>query len=153
MQFQELLSVDTIACDVDAQSKKRALECLSSLIADQQSNISSSEVFDSLINREKLGSTGIGHGAAIPHGRLDNCDTTIAAFIRLKQGIDFDAIDSQPVDLLFALIVPVESTNEHLQTLALLASMFNDQSIREKLRKASSAEAMLQLLTDWQANQ
>jgi PTS system nitrogen regulatory IIA component len=150
MQLTELISKDSIACDIEAQSKKRALQELSELIADKEENISTNEVFDSLLNRERLGGTGIGHGAAIPHGRLKNCTHITGAFIRLKNAIDFDSVDNIPVDLLFALIVPEESTNEHLQVLAMLASMFNDEDFRNKLRTSNSCEGMQQLLSEWQ---
>ncbi|MEJ2141314.1 MAG: PTS IIA-like nitrogen regulatory protein PtsN [Gammaproteobacteria bacterium] len=150
MQLSELISKDSIACDIDAQSKKRALQELSELIAEKNENISSNEVFDSLLNRERLGGTGIGHGAAIPHGRLKNCNHITGAFIRLKHAIDFDSVDNIPVDLLFALIVPEESTDEHLQVLAMLASMFNDEAFRNKLRNSDTCEGMQQLLTEWQ---
>lgn len=150
MQLSELLSKDSIACDVDAQSKKRALQELSELIAEKDKNVSTNEVFDSLINRERLGGTGIGHGAAIPHGRLKNCTHITGAFIRLKNAIDFDSADNTPVDLLFALIVPEESTDEHLKVLAMLASMFNDEEFRNKLRSSNTCDGMQQLLTEWQ---
>lgn len=152
MQLSELLGNNSIACNVDAQSKKRALQELSEIIAEKEEGISSSEVFDSLLNRERLGGTGIGYGAAIPHGRLKNCQKITGAFIQLKKGIDFDALDNQPVDLLFALIVPEESTDEHLKTLALLASMFNDENLRKQLRNVESCDGMRQLLMEWQQN-
>lgn len=150
MQLSELISKDSIACDVDAQSKKRALQELSELIAEKDNSVSTNEVFDSLINRERLGGTGIGHGAAIPHGRLKNCKNITGAFIRLKNAIDFDSVDNTPVDLLFALIVPEESTDEHLKVLAMLASMFNDEEFRNKLRSSNTCDGMQQLLTEWQ---
>jgi len=152
MQLSELLGNNSIACHVDAQSKKRVLQELSELIAEKEEGISSSEVFDSLLNRERLGGTGIGHGAAIPHGRLKNCHKITGAFIKLKNGVDFDSLDNQPVDLLFALIVPEESSEEHLQTLALLASMFNDENFRKQLREAETCDKTQQLLMNWQNN-
>lgn len=150
MQLSELLGNNSIACNVDAQSKKRALQELSELIAAKQQGLSSSDVFDSLLNRERLGGTGIGHGAAIPHGRMKNCQNITGAFIQLQNGVDFDAIDDQPVDLLFALIVPEESTDEHLKTLAMLATMFNDENFRSQLRNAGSCEKIHQLLMEWE---
>lgn len=152
MQLSELLGNNSIACNVDAQSKKRALQQLSELIAEKAEGLSSTEIFDSLLNRERLGGTGIGHGAAIPHGRLKNCLKTTGAFIQLKQGVDFDAVDNQPVDLLFALVVPEESSDEHLQTLAMLASMFNDETLRNQLRHSETSDSMRQLLMEWQQN-
>ncbi len=151
MQLADIITPERIACDTSAGSKKRALELLSELIAGGQDNMTTGEVFDSLLNRERLGGTGLGHGVAIPHGRLHSSDKTIGAFIKLEQGVDFDAIDHQPVDILFALMVPEHSTEEHLQTLAMLAAMFNDETLREKIRQTRTAQELYQLMLDWQA--
>lgn len=150
MQLSEFINVNRIRSDINVSSKKRALEELSNLITQDQTQLGTSAIFDSLISRERLGSTGVGYGLAIPHGRIKNCSKITGAFIRLNQGIDFDAIDNQPVDMLFALAVPEESTDEHLQVLALIASMFNDENFREKLRHSENSEAIYQLLTKWQ---
>lgn len=150
MQLSEIINVNRIRSDINVQSKKRALEELSNLITQDQEQLNSADIFNSLISRERLGSTGVGYGIAIPHGRINNCKKITGAFIQLTQGIDFDAMDNQPVDMLFALIVPEESTDEHLQVLALLASMFNDESFREKLHKSTSEDETYQLLTEWQ---
>jgi len=150
MQLAEFININRISSDVNVSSKKRALEELSNLITRDQDQLNSSAIFDSLISRERLGSTGVGYGLAIPHGRIKNCKKITGAFIQLNQGIDFDAIDNQPVDMLFALAVPEESTDEHLQILALLASMFNDEDFRGKLRMSKSNEETYQLLTEWQ---
>ena len=150
MQLSEIINVNRIKSDINIKSKKRALEALSELITQDQNQLDSGNIFDSLISRERLGATGVGYGIAIPHGRIKNCKQITGAFIQLDQGIDFDAIDNQPVDMLFALVVPEESTDEHLQVLALLAAMFNDESFREKLRQSKSSEETYQLLTDWQ---
>ncbi len=150
MDLNQLITPERIAFNLDAQSKKRALEYLSELISEDDDKISSIDVFDSLLARERLGGTGVGYGVAIPHGRLKNTEHTIGAFIRLKEGIDFDSADRQPVDLIFALLVPEESTEEHLRVLATLASMFNDDKFREKLRDADSIASIYQTLTNWQ---
>lgn len=150
MQLSEIINVNHIKNDINIQSKKRALEELSNLITQDQSQLYASDVFDSLISRERLGSTGVGYGIAIPHGRIKNCKQITGAFIRLSEGVDFDAIDNQPVNMLFALAVPEESTDEHLQVLALLASMFNDEGFRKKLHQSKSNEEIYQLLTEWQ---
>lgn len=150
MQLSEIINVNRIKNDVNVLSKKRALEELSNLITQDQTQLSASNIFDSLISRERLGSTGVGYGIAIPHGRIKDCENLTGAFIQLEQGVDFDAMDNQPVDILFALIVPEESTDEHLQVLALLASMFNDEDFRQKLRKSQSEEETYTLLTEWQ---
>lgn len=152
MQLADFLSPQRIICDSEASSKKRALELLSELLADDQENASATDIFESLISRERLGGTGIGYGVAIPHGRLKNCDHATAAFIQLKQPIDFDAIDKQPVDLLFALVVPEESNEDHLKLLAMLAGMFNDDKFRQQARECRSGEAMQQLMDEQSRN-
>ena len=148
MQLSELLTPERVACDVEVPSKKRALEQVSDLLSLNQSDTTVIDIYNSLLARERLGGTGVGHGIAIPHGRLQNTQQTLGAFIRLKEGIDFDAIDHQPVDLIFALIVPEEATQEHLQTIAHLAKMFNDEQVRSKLRAATDAADLYQQLLD-----
>jgi len=150
MLLSDLLSEDRIACDVDAHSKKRALETLSQLLATNQQYATADDIVDSLLSRERLGSTGIGYGVAIPHGRVKNTHEASAAFIRLVEGIDFDAIDKQPVDLLFALLVPEESTDEHLEILSELANLFVESDFRDRLRKADSADKIYSLFKERQ---
>jgi len=150
MQLTDLLVPERISCDNQASSKKRVLELLSEMIAEGQETLDKSEVFDSLLSRERLGSTGLGHGVAIPHGRLKESDKTIGAFIKLQDGIDYDAMDHQPVDLLFALLVPEQSTDEHLQLLAKLAEMFSDAEVVNQLRRAHSTAALLNIVQEWQ---
>lgn len=150
MQLSDIINVNRIKSDINVHSKKRALEELSEMIALDQTQLDSGDIFDSLISRERLGATGVGYGIAIPHGRIKNCQKITGAFIQLSEGIDFNTLDNQPVDILFALIVPEESTDEHLQVLALLASMFNDENFREKLRSSTNKEEIFQLLSEWQ---
>ena len=152
MQLTDLIPLERIGCNVNANSKKRALEQLGELLSTGESKITSTEVFDSLLNRERLGGTGVGHGVAIPHGRVQSSDVTLGAFIKLTQAVDFDAIDNQPVDLLFALIVPEHSTEEHLQVLARIAAMFSDAEVRTKLRQAETAQELQKLIQKWQQN-
>jgi PTS system nitrogen regulatory IIA component len=152
MQLSDFLSPQRIVCDSEASSKKRALEQLSELLAADQQNASATDIFESLISRERLGGTGIGYGVAIPHGRLKNCDHTSAAFVQLRQAIDFDAIDKQPVDLLFALVVPEESSEDHLKLLAMLAGMFNDDAFRQQARQCHSSQEMQELLSERSRN-
>lgn len=153
MQVAELLDLDRISCNTQSASKKRVLEQLSQLLAANQEELSQNQVFDSLLSRERLGSTGLGHGVAIPHGRLKENSNTLAAFIKLQQGVDFDASDNEPVDLLFALLVPEEATEEHLQLLAQLARMFSDETLVQKLRTATDSRSLLTAIQDWQGEQ
>ncbi len=146
MQIAEILKPERIAVSTSISSKKGVLEELARLIAMDTPDLTQAEVFDSLCARERLGSTGLGHGVAIPHGRLKGGKHTLGAFIQLNDGIDYDAVDQQPVDLLFALLVPEESTDEHLQILARLAEMFSDTDLVSKLRYASSSDRLYELL-------
>ncbi len=138
MDIQSILTPGRTLSGIEGISKKRALEILANTIAEDVPNIDADDLFRRLIARERLGSTGIGQGIAIPHCRIDNCDGTLGALITLKEPIDFDAIDSEPVDVLFAMLVPEQAGDEHLHTLASLASSLNEADYRESLRAASS---------------
>lgn len=150
MQVSELLELERISCNTHAASKKRVLEQLSELLAGSQTELTQTQVFDSLLSRERLGSTGLGHGVAIPHGRVKDSDKTLIALIKLDQGIDYDAVDNQPVDLLFALLVPEHSTDEHLQLLSQLAEMLSDRDLVKQLRAATSSHSLLNTINGWQ---
>jgi len=150
MQLADILSPARVVAHVDAGSKKRALEKLSEIIADHSSlEVSAGDIFDSLLARERLGTTAIDHGVAIPHGRLKDGEQTVGAFIQLNQGVDCDAMDQQKVRLLFALLVPAESTEEHLQLLARLARMFSDKVLREQLEQAADDRELYERLMAW----
>lgn len=150
MQVSQLLEVERINCNYHAASKKRVLEQLSQMIASVDTTLTQTQVFDSLISRERLGSTGLGRGVAIPHARIKNSEHTVAALIKLEEGVDFDAIDGQPVDLVFALLVPENATEEHLQLLAQLAEMFSDRDLVGHLRSASDSQGLLSTIQEWQ---
>lgn len=147
MNIADILLPECVFPNMDCHSKKDALDILAKSIADTDNSTSQTEVFDCLIARERLGSTGLGNGIAIPHGRLKNGKKTIAAFIQLETAIDYDAVDKKPVDLLFALIVPEDSTEEHLQTLAKLAEKFSDETTLAKLRQADTPAEIYSILT------
>jgi len=151
MNIIDILSLDCIKSSVSVSSKKKVLETLGGLIAIQNPELSEDEIFESLVSRERLGSTGIGHGVAIPHGRVKTEGKCIGCFMQLENAIDFDAIDGQPIDLVFGLLVPEESTDEHLQILSTLATLFSSEAICDKLRQATSAEEIHELITNWQA--
>ena len=148
MNFTDLISVTRITAGVECASKKRTLEILSHLICDEAENINQNDVFDSLIARERLGSTALGKGIAIPHGRLKSGSQTIAAFVQLKNGVDFDAPDGEVVDLLCALTVPEKCSDEHLQVLAFLSELFSDKNTREQLRNADNSQEIYNILTE-----
>ncbi len=146
MEISEILAPDRVVCNIAVNSKKAALETLAGLIASGDPEITQAEVFESLIARERLGSTGLGHGIALPHGRRKGGVHTIAAFMRLQTGIQYDAIDHKPVDLLFALLVPEASTEEHLDILSRLATMFSDQETVNRIRSGENADAVFKIL-------
>lgn len=127
-------------------SKKRLLEILGGLLASDDPGLNAEGVFECLLGRERLGSTGLGHGVALPHARMKEVTEAVGAFVRLREGVGFDAIDDKPVDLAFALLVPESATEVHLQLLAQLASMFSDPRLREDLRRAPSVERIQALL-------
>ena len=147
MQIAEILTPDRIQCKVVCKSKKDSLDILAKSIANGDASLTQTEVFNCLLARERLGSTGLGHGIAIPHGRLKRSNITIAAFLQLKNGINYDAVDQQPVDLLFALIVPEKSTDEHLQILSRLAEMFSDKKLVDRIRLKSRPASVYEFLT------
>ncbi|EHQ51368.1 PTS IIA-like nitrogen-regulatory protein PtsN [Ectothiorhodospira sp. PHS-1] len=149
MNIGDLLASERVCCLPDVSSKKRALEMLGDMLSSHLPRLTQGEIFDSLLARERLGSTGLGHGVAIPHGRLAGADEACAALLKLGKGVDYDAPDSEPVDILFALVVPTECTDEHLQILALLARMFSDPETLARLRSAKGPEDLLELVHHW----
>lgn len=152
MNISDLLSPDRIVCGLALSSKKRALEVLSQLLSEASGvSLGEADIFDGLLARERLGSTGLGYGVAIPHGRFKDIGQALGVFVRLENGIDFDAIDGEPVDLMFALMVPEESTEEHLQLLASLAEMFSNPGIRERMRQCQRADDIAAVIAQWQS--
>lgn len=144
-----LLPLTNVVLDLDVGSKKRVFEHAGLLFENNQ-NIARSQVFDSLFAREKLGSTGLGQGIAIPHGRIKGLKDAVGALIRMREHIPFDAPDGLPVNLIFVLLVPERATDLHLQILSELAQMFSEKTFREHLLQAASADAMHQLIAEWQ---
>ena len=144
----QLLTPERTACKVPGLSKKRLFETLARIISEDQISLSYDEVFSQLIAREKLGSTGLGEGIAIPHCRIGNCSQPLGILLTLDEPIDFDAPDNQPVDLIFALLVPDEAHQQHLDTLAGLARMFSQTGFCDALRAADDADSMFKLATN-----
>ncbi len=147
--ISKLLPLPNVIVDLDVSSKKRVFEHVG-LLFENNHQIARSQVFDSLFAREKLGSTGLGQGVAIPHGRVKRLKEALGALVRMKQAIPFDAPDGQPVGLIFVLLVPDRATDVHLQILSELAQMFSDKAFRERLLAAPSAPELHQLITQWQ---
>jgi nitrogen PTS system EIIA component len=146
-----LLPLSNVVVELDADSKKSVFE-QAGLLFENDLHIARSQVFDSLLIREKLGSTGLGYGVAIPHGRIEGLRKAAAALIRMKRPIPFDAPDGKPVCLLCVLLIPEKATNEHLQILSELAQMFSDKYFRESLLTSRDAAEMYQLVCNWVPN-
>ena len=142
--ISQILNPQRTQMGAQCTSKKRLIEHISNFLADNIEDAQSDDIFDRLIAREKLGSTGIGEGIAIPHSRLRECDDTIGALFVLDEPVDFDAIDRKPVDIVFVLLVPEEATEQHLQTLKMLAEKFNQEDFRNRLRQAQSDDDLFQ---------
>jgi len=145
----KLLPLSNVIFDLDVSSKKRVFEQVG-LLFENNHQIARSLVFDSLFAREKLGSTGLGQGVAIPHGRIKGMKDAVGALVRMKNPIPFDAPDSQPVTLIFVLLVPDRATDVHLQILSELAQMFSDKAFRERMLSVTGAEELHKLVIDWQ---
>jgi PTS system nitrogen regulatory IIA component len=143
-----LLKPANVVAGLKTSSKKRLFE-QAAQIFQLSHDTSPTEVFDSLLSREKLGSTALGYGIAIPHGRIKHLKDAACAFFRLDQAIDFDAPDGMPVDLVFILLAPATATDLHLQILGELAAMFSDHDFRVKLRAAPDAASLQSLIATW----
>jgi PTS system nitrogen regulatory IIA component len=140
-----ILSKECTRASVDAHSRKRAIEAAADLLADNYPELSARKLFDELMARERLGSTGLGEGVAIPHCRIP-CGQVLGAFLRLAEAVDYDAIDAEHVDLLFVLVVPPEETTAHLELLANLARVFSDADNRKRLRGCTSDSELYEQL-------
>ena len=144
----KLLPAANVLLDLSVSSKKRLFEQVG-LAFENNNGLARSLVFDSLFARERLGSTGLGQGVAIPHGRIKGLKEALGAVVRLQQPVPFDAPDGKPVGLLFVLLVPEQATEKHLQILSELAQMFSDRSLREAMLSAPTAEALHGLIIAW----
>ncbi len=145
MELCTILRPECTTCATPG-SKKKVLELISDLAAAQYPTLSSQEIFESLVAREKMGSTGIGNGIAIPHGRLTDITQPIAILIKCEEPIAFDAIDKQPVDILFALLVPADQCQQHLSTLSCMAEKLSDKQILKQLRKTHDETELYQVI-------
>jgi len=147
MEITDLLVPDSIVPSLKATCKKQALQELSRRGADA-TGLSDRRIFDVLLERERLGTTGVGSGIAIPHGKLSELGEVKGVFARLDEPIDFDAIDDEPVDLMFLLLAPEDAGADHLKALARVSRLLRDKAICEKLRGSDSRDALFALLTD-----
>ncbi len=143
-----LLPVNHVVLDLDVSSKKRLFEQIG-LLFENSRQIPRARVFDSLFDREKLGSTGLGYGVAIPHGRIKTLKEPVCAFARTANPIAFESPDGQPVNLVFAMLVPEHANEAHLELLSELAQMFSDASLRDALATTQDIQAAHRLITEW----
>ncbi len=147
MEINDLLPPEAVTADLKVTSKKQALQDLAKRAA-EISGLHERTVFDVLMERERLGTTGVGNGIAIPHGKLPNLDRLYGFFARLGQPIDFQSIDERPVDLIFVLLAPESAGADHLKALARISRLLRDQGVCDKLRGTDSAEALFAILTE-----
>lgn len=147
MEINDLLSTESVIANLRVTSKKQALQDLARRAAEITS-LEERAIFDVLMEREKLGTTGVGNGIAIPHGKLASLDRLYGVFSRLERPIDFQSIDEHPVDLIFLLLAPESAGADHLKALARVSRLLRDKTVCEKLRGTDNAEALYALLTD-----
>ena len=138
MHIEQFLSPECTLAGVPGGSKKRLFETIAKFVSSKYPNIDRESTYDCLLERERLGSTGLGEGVALPHCRIVNCEQIIGVLLQLAEPIDFDAIDGQPVDLVFVLLVPQDAVNEHLLALQAIAEKFGQEIFRASLRRAQN---------------
>ncbi|WP_066017424.1 PTS IIA-like nitrogen regulatory protein PtsN [Endozoicomonas atrinae] len=146
MMIHRILTPERTLDGVHGASKKKILEFIAERISSDVPEINAKELFEALVARERLGTTGLGEGVAIPHCRCKACPSPIGLFIRLAEPVDFDSVDRKPVDLVFALIVPEGENQEHLEILKALAERFHSTTLLEKIRSASATELLYQFI-------
>jgi PTS system nitrogen regulatory IIA component len=146
MKLQDILTLDCTLCAVKGTSKKKLLEIVCETAAKKIDNIDTFQLFESLMAREKVGSTGIGNGIAIPHGRLSNTSQVIAVLLTSEQAIEFNAIDNRAVDIFITLFVPEENCQQHLSTLQSIAEIFSDKKIAKQVRKCQSSQELFDVI-------
>jgi len=147
MKIKDFISEEGMVFAPSVTSKKAALELLSDTLAHQDSTISKNKILDALLAREKLGSTGLGEGIAIPHCRLQELENIYVAMLKLEEGVEYDASDEKPVYFLFSLIVPEDANEDHLELLANLAELLDNEPLRDSIKKSSNAKELYQILS------
>ena len=152
MEISDLITTDSVVADLRVTSKKQSLQELSKTAA-EITGLHERVIFDVLMERERLGTTGVGNGIAIPHGKLANLDKLHGLFARLDKPIDFQAIDEQPVDLIFLLLAPETAGADHLKALARVSRLLRDKTVCDKLRGTDQSEALYALLIEETAHQ
>ena len=145
MTISALLSPQNIFIDTEVTSKKKLLELIANIVADR-TELSQSVIYNNLLNRERLGSTGLGRGFAVPHARVADLETTGGFFFRLVEPVNFDSPDDQPVDLVFTIVIPQEATEEHLLILSSLAKIFSQEEVCQAIRGAASRDEIRKII-------
>ena len=151
MQLEDILTPGRCLCAIEGYSKKRLFYRISELIADDAPGVDAEAVFHALMAREQLGSTGLGHGIAIPHCRVEGCTEVLGVLVTLGEAIDFDAMDDRPVDLLFFLVVPDAKDDDHVRALAAVAALFSDGDFCFTLRNTGDADDLYTVSVTHQA--
>ncbi len=146
MSLQEIIKPDGVLCNATARSKKHCLEILSELLIRNLPDIASDDIFECLIDRERLGCTGLDRGAAFPHCRIKGIDDSVAVLIKLSEPIDFDSADGEPVDLVLGMMVPEEITDEHRADIDLITRVLADEGLRARLREMNSSKGLYEAL-------
>jgi PTS system nitrogen regulatory IIA component len=148
MLLEQIIKPDSVLCNAQARSKKHCLEILSELLVRSVPGITSEDIFERLVERERLGCTSLDQGVAFPHCRVKGLDTTVAALIRLSEPIDFDSPDGELVDLVFGLMVPKEINESHQANICSIADLLGDQTLRQKMRDATTSNELYDSLID-----
>jgi len=147
--LHKYLNIDLISVQAGITSRKKLLEEMAHLLSQPLDNAKNKDIYHCLLEREKLGNTGIGNGVALPHSRSDQAHTAVIGIITLDEAIDYHSVDRQPVDVAFGLLVPSEATSEHLSLLAAIARLMSDNSKKDQLSSAQTSQQALDLLTTW----
>ena len=148
MLLEQIIKPDSVLCNAQARSKKHCLEILSELLVRPVPEINSEDIFERLVERERLGCTSLDQGVAFPHCRVEGLDTTIAALIRLSEPVDFDSPDGELVDLVFGLMVPEKINESHQANIRSIADLLGDQILRQKMRDATTSNELYDSLID-----
>ncbi len=148
MLLEQIIKPDSVLCNAQARSKKHCLEILSELLVRPVPEINSEDIFERLVERERLGCTSLDQGVAFPHCRVEGLNTTIAALIRLSEPVDFDSPDGELVDLVFGLMVPEEINESHQANIRSIADLLGDQTLRQKMRDATTSNELYDSLID-----
>ena len=147
--LHKYLDIDLISVQAEITSRKKLLEEMAYLLCQPLDNAKNKDIYHCLLEREKLGNTGIGNGVALPHSRSEQANTAVIGIITLDEAIDYHSVDRQPVDVAFGLLVPSEATSEHLGLLAAIARLMSDNTKKDQLSSAQTSQQALDLLTTW----